>query len=249
MKVYFTLFILLLYSCTTKSTDNSSEVVSPTVTKPTDTLPTDSVTAMDTLDASAEIIEHFVDSVHIGRKGQSKIELIKHRVLDDCYVIVKFYTKGPKYWFIQNTYFYECTALSSLEPKFSDYTNDGLNDITFISATAARGANEVRRLFVYDDTKKELVSIVNSQDFPNMKFNKQLNCIDAFLVHGTSTCVFAKINKDSLQPFAYVYNDENFHTVSLVDKNKEIKTIKKIKSKGAYVRFKNFNPLEEYPEE
>ena len=202
----------------------------------------------DTINPNAEIIETFVDSLNIGKKGETKIELIKHRVFDEFYVIVKFYTKGPKYWYRQNTYLYECTALQSFAPSISDFNNDKFNDITFISATAARGANEVRRLFIYDDNEKQLISIVNSEEFPNMRYNNELDCIDAFLVHGTSTTIFAKIKKDSLISFANVYNDIDFQTVTIQDKNGKEKVIKKVKSKGADIRFKNFNPLKEYRE-
>ncbi len=168
--------------------------------------------------------------------------------MDDIYVIVKFYTKGPHYWYNQNTYLYECTGLSGFEPKISDYNNDEFNDITFISATAARGANEVRRLFIYDNEEKKLISIVNSEEFPNMLYNKQLDCIDAFLVTGTATTVFARILQDTLKAFASVDNDMNFHTVSIFDKNGNERKMYKVKSNSGevYVRFRNYKPLEEY---
>ena len=67
------------------------------------------------------------------------------------------------------------------EPNISDFNNDNFKDITFISGSAARGANEVRRLFIYDNQNRELISIVNSQNYPNMQYNKELNCIDAFI--------------------------------------------------------------------
>ena len=108
----------------------------------------------DSVNHDTEIIETFTDSIKIGEKGKSKIEIIKHRVFENTYVIVKFYTKGQTSWFIQNTYLYECDALMDLEPNISDFNNDKFNDITFISLTAARSANEVRRLFIYDYEKK-----------------------------------------------------------------------------------------------
>jgi hypothetical protein len=44
--------------------------------------------------AKTAIIETFVDSLNIGVKGKCKVELIKHRVYDDIFVIIKFYIKG-----------------------------------------------------------------------------------------------------------------------------------------------------------
>jgi hypothetical protein len=200
----------------------------------------------DNSNSDTEIIETFADSLNIGQKGKCKIELIKHRVYDDNFVIIKFYVKGPNSWYIQNTYLYETNALMEFQPEISDYNNDDYNDITFISGTAARGANEVRRLFIYDMQNKELISVVNSQDFPNIQYNKELDCIDAFMVHGTSTTVFAKILGDSLKTFANVQNSEKFHTINLVDKNGNEKELYKVKSNGVYTRHKNYKPLLEY---
>ena len=202
--------------------------------------------------SKTEIIEIFIDSLNIGEKGKCKMELIKHRVYDDNYVIIKFYIKGrntikdSETWMIQNNYSYETNAIMGLDPNISDFNNDNFNDITFISGTAARGANEVRRLFIYDDQKRELISIVNSQDYPNMLYNKELDCIDAFMVHGSSTTVFAKLSDDSLKTFATVQNSEDFHTINLIDQNGNERELYKVKSKGVYIRHKNFKPLIEY---
>ncbi len=51
--------------------------------------------------------------------------------------------------------------------QLEDFNNDGIKDMTYVSAVAARGANEVRRLFIYDKKRDELVYIKNSEDYPN----------------------------------------------------------------------------------
>ena len=132
------------------------------------------------------------------------------------------------------------------EPNIADFNNDKFNDITFISATAVRGSNEVRRLFIYNNQKQELVSIVNSHDYPNMLYNNKLNCIDAFMIHGSATTVFAKLSGDSLKTFATVQNSEEYHTINLIDKNGNERTLYKVKSKGVFIRHKSFKPLIEY---
>lgn len=198
------------------------------------------------VNSNTEIIETFTDSLNIGEKGKCKIELIKHRVFDNTYIIVKFYTMGPYYWYIQNTYLYKCDALMDLTPNISDFNNDKFNDITFISATAARGANEVRRLFIYDDYEKKLISIVNSEDYPNMLYNKELDCIDAFLVYGGCSTVFLKINGDSLKEFASVELMDGM-TVKEIDKNgKESIIFHDRKNKDEFIRFKSYKPLKKY---
>ena len=204
--------------------------------------------------SETEIVETFVDSLNIGEKGKCKIELIKHRVYDDNYVIIKFYIKGrhtikdPETWMIQSNYSYETTALMGFEPNISDFNNDDYNDITFISETAARGANEVRRLFVYDNQKQELISIVNSQDYPNLLYNKELNCIDAFLVYGGCSTVFLNLKGDSLIKFASVELSDALTVTTYAKKGKGKIILKTATNKVDYIRYKNFRPLEEYNE-
>jgi hypothetical protein len=76
-------------------------------------------------------------------------------------------------------------------------------------------------------------------------YNKKLNCIDAFLVHGGSTTVFLKIEKDSLREFASVNLDDKIN-IQLIDKNGNRRYLIKNKKNtfDLYTRFKNFSPLE-----
>jgi hypothetical protein len=233
MKLNILIILIFILSCTASPTDNEIKDVSIT----------------DTTNTNTEIIETFVDSLNIGEKGKNKVELIKHRVFDDTYVIVKFYRKAtvPNRWYNANTYIVQCNAMQGLLPNITDFNNDNFNDITFISAQAARGANEVRRLFVYDDYERALTSIVNSEDYPNMLYNKELNCIDAFLFHGGTSTVFARIKGDSLKEFASVHNDSH-RTVYEVDKFGKDKLLRrdKINPEDVYIRYINYKPLKAY---
>ncbi|WLD24913.1 hypothetical protein NU10_05905 [Flavobacterium dauae] len=243
MKLNTLILCILFFSCITKPTNNESKSFNIT-----DTITT-KIVINDTTNINTEIIEIFVDSLNIGEKGKNKIKLIKHRVFNNDYIIVKFYNKAPNRWYLQNTYIYECDALMGLAPNISDFNNDNFNDITFISAQAARSANEVRRLFIYDNYQKELVSIVNSESYPNMLYNKELNCIDAFLVHGGSSTVFARIKGDSLKEFASVHNDSH-RTVYEIDLSGREKLLRKdkINPEDVYIRYINYKPLKEYRE-
>ena len=132
------------------------------------------------------------------------------------------------------------------DPNISDFNNDNFNDITFISGTAARGANEVRRLFIYENQEQKLISMVNSQDYPNMLYNKELDCIDAFLVYGGCSTVFLNIQGDSLKEFASVELNDGL-TVSTYDKNgKENIILTDKTNKAGCIRYKNFRPLKRY---
>lgn len=233
MKLNILIILIFILSCTASPTDNEIKDVS----------------IADTTNTNTEIIETFVDSLNIGEKGKNKVELIKHRVFDDTYVIVKFYRKAtvPNRWYNANTYIVQCNAMQGLLPNITDFNNDNFNDITFISAQAARGANEVRRLFVYDDYERALISIVNSEDYPNMLYNKELNCIDAFLFHGGTSTVFARLKGDSLKEFASVHNDSH-RTVYEVDKFGKDKLLRrdKINPEDVYIRYINYKPLKAY---
>lgn len=141
---------------------------------------------------------------------------------------------------------YECDVWGGLFPEIKDFNNDNLNDITFISATAARSANEVRRLFIYDKQKDELISIVNSQEFPNINYNDELDCIDAWRIYGGNSTDFAKIKNDSLIIFASVSNT-NYRIISEYDEFGN----QTILSKDTIIfyefsRYKNYKPLKEY---
>jgi hypothetical protein len=83
-----------------------------------------------------------------------------------------------------------------------------------------------------------------------MEYNSELDCIDAFLVHGGSSTVFTRIKGDSLIEFASVHSDNN-RTVYEMDKFGNEKLIRKdtiIDYDNVYVRYKNYKPLKEYTE-
>lgn len=237
------LVLTILLSCNGKyDRENTKDksVKADTLQSATQPVSTSKTNTPDT-----DIIETFTDSLNLGDKGKCKVELIKHRVYDDSFIIVKFYVRDQGRWCIKNIYAYETNAMMGFTPVISDYNNDNFNDITFISGNAARGANEVRRLFIYNDQKQELISIVNSQDYPNMLYNNELQCIDAFLVYGGCSTVFLHIKGDSLKEFASVELMDGL-TVTTYDNNGKAKIIRHDKSyEETFTRYKNFNTLQE----
>lgn len=200
---------------------------------------------------STEIIETFTDSLNIGEKGKCKIELIKHRVFEDVYVIVKFYTKElndrkVEYWGFKNQYLYNCDSHSDLEPEISDFNNDKLNDIAFNSAWSMRGGNIIRRLFIYDSKDKNLTSMENSEEYPNISYNKELDCIDSFILSGGNSTVFLRIKGDSLKEFASIVNSGDFRSVYEIDKFGNEQLIRKDTIKNEedyYTRYVNYIPF------
>ncbi len=196
-----------------------------------------------------ELIEQFADSLHIGPKGKAKVEVSKYRLADSNYVTVKFFIRKGSAWSLRNGLSYPCDAPGGLETQISDFNNDRLNDLTFISAAPARGANEVRRLFIYNDQRQQLIPIINSQDYPNMLYNKQLNCIDAYLVYGGSSTVFARLQGNRLSTFARVDNMDNYRKVYVIIPSGREKLIRKDKlhdPDDANIRYVNYKPLQAY---
>ncbi len=187
---------------------------------------------------------HFVDSTTIGKKSFNKVELaIYKRTEDEHSVNIKFYSKKGNSWVIKSAFESEISNLIQPDVKVSDFNNDGMSDVTYISALAARGANEVRSLFIYDSKKDDLVFIKNSEDYPNILYNKELNCIDAWLVYGGYSTVFLKLQGDSLKEFASVQTFEGI-TVKTFDKNGKEKIIFHDDNiPEDFIRYKNFKPL------
>lgn len=230
--------MLLAFSCDDGVPENASTF---------DTVDTSQViVANDIPKDTTQLEEFFVDSLNIGRKSFNKIEVSKYRAVDSSYVVIKFYSKQNGKWELKNGFQFKKDGMIGLDTKLIDFNNDGLNDMTFISAVAARSANEIRRLFLYDKSKDKLVAIKNSENYPNMLYNKELNCIDAFLVYAGCSTVFLKIDGDSLREFASVELFDGL-TVRTYDKLAKEKIIfQDTTNKAGYIRFSNFNPLKKY---
>ncbi|SHG61605.1 hypothetical protein SAMN04488109_1091 [Chryseolinea serpens] len=202
---------------------------------------------IDTLRAEPLLEEFYVDSLNVGRKSFNKVEISKYRAIDSMYVIIKFYSKQHSRWKLKNEFRFEKDGIRGCEPQFTDFNNDKLNDITYVANVAARpGSNEMRRLFIYDVRDDKLVSMKNSLDYPNMLYNKKLNCIDALQVYGGCSTVFLKISGDSLRPFAEVELHFGL-TVTTYDKKGRAKIIfRDTTKKAAFIRYQTFNPPKPY---
>ena len=116
-----------------------------------------------------EIIESFSDDRKIGMPRKNKIELSQFEDDKDNFVVIKFYSlEKNKEWKLKQNF--ELVKYGGLpfEPQIKDFNNDGFKDLTYVSGIAARGANEIRNLFIYDKKKDELVFIKNSGDYPRL---------------------------------------------------------------------------------
>jgi len=175
-----------------------------------DNLDTESKQSINEPQAPAQTVtfeweESFSNETDIGRRRKNKVEIrcVNHN--DRAEAEIEFYSlSGTREWTRKQSLRFENLNYAGCDPQISDFNNDGYKDITFISGQAARGANEIRTLLIYDSKKDELIHVKNSADYPNLAYNKRLNCIDAWAVHGATTTIFLKLEGDMLREFASV---------------------------------------------
>ncbi|MFQ6600558.1 hypothetical protein [Flavobacterium sp. C3NV] len=236
------LLLFLIVSCSQK---NKEQIVSlpQKVTAKKEVIKPETKT--DT--AKTVLDETFTDSTQVGIKGKFKLTIYQFRSDDSTYVEIHLFEKRNNKWSIKQKLEYLKDGITNCDAELTDFNNDGFNDLTFQSSVAARGANEIRKLLIFDPSKKEFVLMKNSDHFPNLQYNELLNCVDAWLVYGGSSTVFLKIEKDSLREFAGVSLDNNEREIYTIDKKGKRKTLKKefVKDLEVYTRYKNYNPLTE----
>lgn len=236
MKIILALVIITITSCQNTQEKNVTSNIDTSQTALAETILNDTV----------KIEELFIDSSTIGRKNQNKVEVYNYSKTDSTYIDIKFYSKQLNNWKLNQTIHFVKDDITGCDTRLSDFNNDGLNDMTIVSALAARGANEVRRLFIYDKVTDKLIEMKNSENYPNMLYNGDLNCIDAFLVYGGSSTVFLKISGDSLMEFARVEAMDGITVWEYDKKGKEKIIFQDTTNKTTYIRFKNYKPLKEY---
>lgn len=196
---------------------------------------------------SLDLREFFVDSLTVGKKGNNKLEARLFAIKDSIYIVIEFFALENGTWELKNHFKFEKDGISGIDPKLSDFNNDSFLDFNYKATIAARGANNVRRLFIYSVEGDSLILIKNSLEYPNMVYNSKLDCVDAWLIHGCSSQAFLKLEKDSLIEFAWIQLSDRV-SVYEIDKNRnEILIFRDTTNQyGCYKRFENFKPLVEY---
>jgi len=241
MKAYLTALFILLIACNEVKTKTSSPEVHKEVQSKTSIHKKVQSKTPEKL-----ISESFADSSNIGIKGKNKITIQKIIHLDSAYVEINFFQKDRQHWVLKQNMHFKADMISNSDPQIIDFNNDGFKDMTYQSAVAARGANELRTLFIFDKKSGLLKRMVNSEKYPNLEYNEYLNCITGWAVYGGTTTSFLKVEKDSLIRFANVDIFDGYIEAYEV-KNGQTKRLirKKMKDDDIYIRYKNYKPLEE----
>jgi hypothetical protein len=192
--------------------------------------------------------ELYADSTQIGIKGKNKIEMKCVSEEDTMYTDIRLYTKVNQKWVQKQQLRWHFNLASISPPKYTDFNNDGCGDFCYTSDIAARGANDVQTLFIFDKASGTMRRVKNAEEYPNLQYNRKLKCIDAFAVYGGSTSYFLTIDADTLRPFADVTLFDGRLVVTRYNKKGTRKLIKQEASVDDFRRFKNVEPLEEYTE-
>src|SRR4051812_15379823 len=100
--------------------------------------------------AKAELEERYIDSTNIGIPKKYKFDLKKFRTPDSNYVDIHLYERKNGGWILKQQLHFTKDGVLSCDPEFNDFNNDGFNDVTFRSMIAARGANIIRKLLIFD---------------------------------------------------------------------------------------------------
>ncbi len=190
--------------------------------------------------------QKFSDSKTVIKNNQYKLDVVQKNLNEDALVSFSLFKKVNKKWIkLQDYRFKKQNFFLSVDTS-EDLNNDGYKDIKISFAQAARGANEINRLFVFDPKSQKLIDMENSADYPNLHYNAKRDCVTSDIFYGGSATYFLKIMKNKLAPFGKVefYND-SISSYKIV-KGKEILLKKQAYDSDAGATFfSNFDPVEE----
>ncbi|HMS40054.1 MAG TPA: hypothetical protein PKE69_07515 [Pyrinomonadaceae bacterium] len=193
--------------------------------------------------------EIFTDENKIGKRQANRIEIYTYKKAEKFFVKTKFYSKSQSQWIQKNEVDVERFGELSLRTEIKDFNGDGFNDVTFVSSVAARGANEIRDLFIYNPQKDELIHIKNSSDYPNLGYNPLLKCLDSWIFTGSTMTVFLRLKDDKLIEFASVEDGMTERFIYVNDRNGDKQLLRREKRKDdGFDRYINFNPVRIYKE-
>lgn len=191
--------------------------------------------------------ENFADELKIGKRKSNRVEISTYKKGEELFVKTKFYAKLQSQWILKNEFEIEKIGELPIEPEIKDFNGDGFKDITFVSGIAARGANEIRDLFIYNSRNNELTHIKNSINYPNLGYNPLLKCLDAWIFTGSTETVFLKLEGDKLVEFASVEDGMTDRFIYIIDRNGNERLLRREKRKDdGFDRYINFNPVQTY---
>lgn len=199
---------------------------------------------LPTTESSDTYVEVFTDEKRIGRKGKNKVEVRCFARKEMHVTEIRFYSRQQTSdWILQQTFEFEKIYAPPCNSEIKDFNNDGFRDLTYWSDSSARGANELRTLFVYDKTTDKLTHITNSNEYPNLEYNRKLNSLTAWHFYGATATTFLRIKGDLLEHFATVSTGEEL-VAEIADRNGGFRETlrKQMHREDIFTRYSTYDP-------
>ena len=196
---------------------------------------------------SAQNVVRFSDSQTFVKAGRYKINVVQKNSADFSTVYFKMYKKSKSSWIkIQDGNFRKESSFRLAVDTSEDLNNDGYGDLKISYAQAGRGSNSIEKVLMFDPRKQQLVEILNSQDYPNLHYNPDRNCLNSYAFYGGTSTYFLKIKKNRLEEFGRVnYSNDTVQSFKIINGKEILLQKRSYKSADAAVFFSDFDPLKE----
>lgn len=129
----------------------------------------------------AQNIEKFADAKTVIQNGKYKLAATQTNHGNDASVVFLLSEKVGKNWILRQKEHFTKQNFSLEVTTEEDLNNDGYNDVKFSYAQAARGANEITLLYIFNPKTKKLEKISNSPDYPNLHYNPRRKCVMSYM--------------------------------------------------------------------
>ncbi|MCL1668138.1 hypothetical protein M2T82_08705 [Elizabethkingia ursingii] len=191
--------------------------------------------------------ELFSDSKTVIKPGKYKINITQRNNKTESVVSFDLFRKSGNKWSkIQNGSFKKPSDLPLFITTDEDLNNDGYNDLKISYAQAARGANEIEKLLIFNPKTQKLIEIINSQEYPNLHYNARRNCITSYMFYGGNATYFLHIKQNKLEGFGKVeFSNDSIYSYKIKNKKEVLLKKQAYKSNDGAVFFSNFDPVEE----
>nr|WP_199161841.1 hypothetical protein [Elizabethkingia sp. ASV34] len=191
--------------------------------------------------------EFFSDSKTLIKPRKYKINITQKSSKTGSVVVLNLFRKsGNKWSIIQSGSFKKQTDFPLFVTTDEDLNNDGYNDLKISYAQAARGANEIEKLFIFNPKTQKLTEILNSQEYPNLHYNARRNCITSYMFYGGNATYFLHIKQNKLEGFGKVkFSNDSIYSYKIKNKKEILLKKEAYKSNDGAVFFSNFDPVEE----
>lgn len=193
-----------------------------------------------------DTIAVFVDSTDIAIPKSTKIWLASIAIDDSIpKSYLRLYSRENNTWKLNYSFEDEHWSGDVMEPEIADFNNDGYKDFKYLKGTGARGGNSINNLFIYDKKGNSLIYINNSNEYPNLYFNKETNSINSYILTGGNETVFMRLDSNKLKPFASIFQYDKEVTVTEYYGDGKSKVIKVDTTNNYedFARFTNYKPL------